>query len=296
MTAGVLSVVAATGQHLIRLDDGMYLKRDGVLSRLPDGTSMDALLRWPLDELRRFLGQDRPAASLLDGAVLEAPIESQEVWAAGVTYQRSLQARADEAVSSDPYDRVYTAERPEIFFKATAGRVRGPGQAVYIRSDSSWDVPEPELAVICNSRLEVVGYTIGNDISSRSIEGENPLYLPQAKVFDGCCALGPAVALAWDFSSSDRKVELEIRRNASSIYRSETSTSAMRRSILDLVDYLGRDQRFDAGCVLLTGTGIVPPSDFTLQDGDEVRIRIDGIGLLENPVRRHASRGETDHT
>jgi len=296
VTAGVLSVVAATGQHLIRLDDGMYLKRDGVLSRLPDGTSMDALLRWPLDELRRFLGQDRPAASLLDGAVLEAPIESQEVWAAGVTYQRSLQARADEAVSSDPYDRVYTAERPEIFFKATAGRVRGPGQAVYIRSDSSWDVPEPELAVICNSRLEVVGYTIGNDISSRSIEGENPLYLPQAKVFDGCCALGPAVALAWDFSSSDRKVELEIRRNASSIYRSETSTSAMRRSILDLVDYLGRDQRFDAGCVLLTGTGIVPPSDFTLQDGDEVRIRIDGIGLLENPVRRHASRGETDHT
>lgn len=296
MTPGVLSVVSATGQHLIRLDDGMYLKREGVLSRLPDGTSMDALLRRPLDELRRFLGQDRPAASLQDGAVLEAPIESQEVWAAGVTYQRSLQARADEAVSSDPYDRVYTAERPEIFFKATAGRVRGPGQAVYIRSDSSWDVPEPELAVICNSRVEVVGYTIGNDMSSRSIEGENPLYLPQAKVFDGCCALGPAVALAWDFSSSDRKIELDIRRNASIIYRSETSTSSMRRSILDLVDYLGRDQRFEAGCVLLTGTGIVPPSDFTLQDGDEVSIRIDGIGLLENPVRRHASRGESDHT
>ena len=296
VTPGVLSVVSATGQHLIRLDDGMYLKREGVLSRLPDGTSMDALLRQPLDELRRFLGQDRPAASLQDGAVLEAPIESQEVWAAGVTYQRSLQARADEAVSSDPYDRVYTAERPEIFFKATAGRVRGPGQAVYIRSDSSWDVPEPELAVICNSRVEVVGYTIGNDMSSRSIEGENPLYLPQAKVFDGCCALGPAVALAWDFSSSDRKIELDIRRNASIIYRSETSTSSMRRSILDLVDYLGRDQRFEAGCVLLTGTGIVPPSDFTLQDGDEVSIRIDGIGLLENPVRRHASRRESDHT
>jgi len=295
VTPGVLSVVSATGQHLIRLDDGMYLKREGVLSRLPDGTSMDALLRQPLDELRRFLGQDRPAASLQDGAVLEAPIESQEVWAAGVTYQRSLQARADEAVSSDPYDRVYTAERPEIFFKATAGRVRGPGQAVYIRSDSSWDVPEPELAVICNSRVEVVGYTIGNDMSSRSIEGENPLYLPQAKVFDGCCALGPAVALAWDFSSSDRKIELDIRRNASIIYRSETSTSSMRRSILDLVDYLGRDQRFEAGCVLLTGTGIVPPSDFTLQDGDEVSIRIDGIGLLENPVRRHASRGGSDH-
>jgi 2-dehydro-3-deoxy-D-arabinonate dehydratase len=274
----------------------MYLKREGVLSRLPNGISMDALLTRSLDELRQFLEGDRPAASLPKSAVLEAPIENQEVWAAGVTYQRSLQARADEAVSSDPYDRVYTAERPEIFFKATAGRVRGPGQAVYIRSDSTWDVPEPELAVVCNSRLEVVGYTIGNDMSSRSIEGENPLYLPQAKVFDGCCALGPAVALAWDFSWSDRKVELEIRRSDSIIYHSKTSTSALRRSIPDLVDYLGRDQRFEAGCILLTGTGIVPPPEFSLQDGDAVTIRIDGIGLLENPVRRHASRGGTEHT
>src|SRR5260370_21093610 len=240
VTPGVLSVVAATGLHLIRLDDGMYLKREGVLSRLPDGTSMDALLRRPLDELRGFLGPDRPAASVRDGAVVEAQIESQEVWAAGVTYQRSLQARADEAVSSDPYDRVYTAERPEIFFKATAGRVRGPGQAVYIRSDSSWDVPEPELAVICNSRLEVVGYTIGNDMSSRSIEGENPLYLPQAKVYDGCCALGPAVALAWDFSSSDRKIELDIRREASILYPSDKATSSVRPADLDPFEYPGR--------------------------------------------------------
>jgi len=287
VTAGVLSVVPATGQHLIRLHDGMYLKREGVLSRVPNGSSMDALLRKSLDELRQFLEQDQPAASLPEGAVLEAPIESQEVWAAGVTYQRSLQARADEAVSSDPYDRVYAAQRPEIFFKATAGRVRGPGGAVFIRSDSTWDVPEPELAVICNSRLEVVGYTIGNDVSSRSIEGENPLYLPQAKVFDGCCALGPAVALAWDFSPADRKIELEISRNASVVYRSDTSTSAMKRSIAELVGYLGRDQRFEAGCILLTGTGIVPPSDFSLKEGDEVTISIDGIGQLENPIRRH---------
>src|SRR6266852_4165763 len=287
VTPGVLSVVAATGQHLIRLDDGMYLKREGVLSRLPDGTSMDALLRRPLDELRRFLGQDRPAASLQDGAVLEAPIESQEVWAAGVTYQRSLQARADEAVSSDPYDRVYTAERPEIFFKATAGRVRGPGQAVYIRSDSSWDVPEPELAVICNSRVEVVGYTIGNDMSSRSIEGENPLYLPQAKVFDGCCALGPAIVLAWDYALDDRRIRLQINRAGLVVYAGETSTSAMRRSVPELLEYLGRDQSFAHGCVLLTGTGVVPPQDVTLQDGDEVAIAIDGIEVLSNPVRRH---------
>jgi len=287
--SGILSVVPSAGEHLIRLRSGIFLKRDGVLSNLPDGTSLDALLRLSLDELRRLLDEDRPPASLRADAVIEAPIQNQEVWAAGVTYQRSLEARTDEAVSADPYDRVYTAQRPEIFFKATAARTRGPGQAVYIRSDSTWDVPEPELAVLCNSQLEVVGYTIGNDVSSRSIEGENPLYLPQAKVFDGCCALGPAVVLAWDFSPLDRKIELEIRRNAGVVYRSETTTSAMRRPIAELVSYLGRDQHFDAGCILLTGTGIVPPSDFSLQEYDEVTIRIDGIGTLNNPVRRHVS-------
>jgi 2-dehydro-3-deoxy-D-arabinonate dehydratase len=182
---------------------------------------------------------------------------------------------------------VYRAERPELFFKATASRVRGPGEAVFIRSDSTWDVPEPELAVVCNSRMQVVGYTIGNDVSSRSIEGENPLYLPQAKVFDGCCALGPAIAVAWDFSPSDRTIELEIRRNDSIVYRADTSTAAMRRTIPELVDHLGRDQRFEAGCILLTGTGIVPPPNFSLQAGDIVAIRIDGIGMLENPVLRH---------
>ena len=285
----ILSVVPSAGQHLIRLDDAIYLKRDGVLSRLPDGATFDDLLKLPLDELRRLVEQDRPPAALPAGAVIEAPIQSQEVWAAGVTYQRSLEARTDEAVSADPYDRVYTARRPEIFFKATAGRTRGPGQAVFIRSDSTWDVPEPELAVVCNSRLEVVGYTIGNDISSRSIEGENPLYLPQAKVFDGCCSLGPAVALAWDFSPLDRKIELEIHRDAAVVYESATTTSAMRRSIPELVEYLGRDQRFESGFILLTGTGIVPPADFSLRELDEVTIRIDGIGVLKNPIRRHAS-------
>jgi 2-dehydro-3-deoxy-D-arabinonate dehydratase len=289
IASGIMSVVPSAGQHLIRLDGGIFLKRDGLWTSLPDGTSLDALLRLSLDALRRLLDQDGPVASLPAGAVIEAPIQSQEVWAAGVTYQRSLEARTDEAVSADPYDRVYTARRPEIFFKATASRTSGPGQPVFVRSDSTWDVPEPELAVICNSRLEVVGYTIGNDLSSRSIEGENPLYLPQAKVFDGCCALGPAVALAWDFSPLDRKIELEIRRNAAVVYRSETTTSAMRRPIPELVSYLGRDQHFEAGCILLTGTGIVPPSDFSLQEHDEVTIRIDGIGTLKNPVRRHAS-------
>ena len=289
MTSEHLSVVPSAGQHLIRTDHGIYLKRDGALSRLPDNTSFDGLLTLPLVELRRLVEQDRPPAALPDGAAIQAPLQSQEVWAAGVTYQRSLEARTDEAVSADPYDRVYAAKRPEIFFKATAGRTRGPGQAVFIRSDSTWDVPEPELAVVCNSRLEVVGYTIGNDMSSRSIEGENPLYLPQAKVFDGCCALGPAVALAWDFSPADRKIEMEIRRDAAVVYESATTTSAMRRSIPELVECLARDQRFEAGFILLTGTGIVPPSDFSLREHDEVTIRIDGIGVLRNPIRRHAS-------
>jgi 2-dehydro-3-deoxy-D-arabinonate dehydratase len=243
----------------------------------------------PVADLRALLDRDALPATIPEHPPYEAPVESQEVWAAGVTYQRSLEARADEAVSSDPYDRVYTAERPELFFKATPGRVRGPGEPVFIRSDSTWDVPEPELAVVCNSGLEVVGYTIGNDVSSRSIEGENPLYLPQAKVFDGCCALGPAIALAWDFSPVDRAIQLEIRRDRSLVFESATSTAAMRRSIPDLVAYLGRDQRFPSGCVLLTGTGIVPPRDFSLREGDEVTIRIDGLGELTNPVRRHSA-------
>ncbi len=277
----------ATGLHLARVAGAIHLRRQGTWSVLPDSASFDSLLRLSLNELRGVLDTERPAAFVLDGAVVGAPIDSQEVWAAGVTYQRSLEARADEAISSDPYDRVYAAARPELFFKATPGRVRGPGETLFIRSDSTWDVPEPELAVVCNSRLEVVGYTIGNDVSSRSIEGENPLYLPQAKVFDGCCGLGPAVALAWEFSPADRSIELEIRRRGSVIYRSATSTSAIRRAIPELLDYLGRDQRFEAGCVLLTGTGIVPPSDFTLGEGDVVAIRIDGLGLLENPIRRH---------
>ena len=279
----------AAGRHLVQLDGATYIRKDGSWSRL-DGASIDSLLRLSLAELRRFLDEKRPPVAPPDGAVIGAPIESQEVWAAGVTYRRSLEARADEAVSSDPYDRVYVAARPELFFKATANRVRGHGEAIFIRSDSTWDVPEPELAVVCNSRMEVVGYTIGNDVSSRSIEGENPLYLPQAKVFDGSCALGPAIALAWDYSPSDRAIELEISRNDAVVFHNSTSTSAMRREIPELVEYLARDQHFEAGCVLLTGTGIVPPPDFTLQEGDVVSIRIDGIGTLANPVRRHITK------
>ena len=251
---------------------------------LPAGQSLDTLLRMTAAQMRELLSKISVPAQ---EPSFEAPIESQEVWAAGVTYRRSLEARAEEAASADPYDRVYTAERPEVFFKATSNRVRGPGEDVYIRSDSTWDVPEPELAVVCNSRLEVIGYTIGNDMSSRSIEGENPLYLPQAKVYDGCCALGPYIAMAWDFDPAGRRIELEITRDGVEVFRGATSTSEMRRSIAELVACLGRDQRFDAGVVLLTGTGVVPPAGFTLVEGDVVTIRIDGLGELRNRVRRH---------
>ena len=260
----------------------VFLRRDDVWRRLPE--TLDALLRGSIEELRSVV--DRASTPVAESS-WDAPLESQEVWAAGVTYKRSLEARSEEAASADPYDRVYTAERPELFFKATPNRVRGPGQDVFIRSDSTWDVPEPELAVVCNSRLEVVGYTIGNDMSSRSIEGENPLYLPQAKVFDGCCALGPYITLAWDYDPAGRRIDLGIMRAGEEVYRASTATSEMRRSIAELVSYLGRDQRFEVGVVLLTGTGLVPPADFSLDEGDVVTIRIDGLGELTNRIRRH---------
>src|SRR5437899_3506031 len=283
----IRSVIPGPGLHLARINGQLYVKHDGAFSGLGRDVSLDELLRLPLAELRESLLRARPNESIVDG-LIEAPIQSQEVWAAGVTYQRSREARAEESVNADPYDRVYSAARPELFFKATPDRVRGPGQKITIRADSNWDVPEPELAVVCNSRQEVIGYTIGNDVSSRSIEGENPLYLPQAKVYVGCCSLGPAIALAWEFDPADKSIELEISRDGSVLFRAATSTSAIRRSSPELLDYLGRDQRFESRCILLTGTGIVPPPDFTLAEGDLVAIRIDGLGLLENRIRRHA--------
>jgi 2-dehydro-3-deoxy-D-arabinonate dehydratase len=271
--------------HLVRIGGRLYVKRDAAFSGLGSDVSLDKLLQLRLDELRALVSQSRPDEPTGDGAI-EAPIWGQEVWAAGVTYQRSREARAEESVDADPYDRVYTAARPELFFKATSNRVRGPGQKVTIRADSSWDVPEPELAAVCNSSGEVIGYTIGNDVSSRSIEGENPLYLPQAKVYDGSCSLGPAIALAWEFDPAAKTIGLEIRRDGASLFESETSTAALRRSIPELVEYLYRHQHFKSGCILLTGTGIVPPREFTLEPGDEVTIRIEGIGVLHNKVDR----------
>ncbi|MGC2658585.1 MAG: fumarylacetoacetate hydrolase family protein [Bryobacteraceae bacterium] len=219
---------------------------------------------------------------------LLAPIASQEVWAAGVTYFRSRTARMEESQSAEGgsfYDRVYNAERPELFFKATAHRVAGPGQPVNIRADSTWNVPEPELALLIAPSGKITGYTIGNDMSSRSIEGENPLYLPQAKVYDSSCALGPCVFITGNQLPPTTRIELSIARTGKVAFSGDTTLAEMKRTPEVLVSYLFRHNSFPKGCILLTGTGIVPPDSFTLQPGDEVRIAIDGIGTLTNVVQ-----------
>ena len=218
----------------------------------------------------------------LDDVTYLAPLDHQEVWACGVTYLRSKVARMEESEGGgDFYDLVYEADRPELFFKSSARRVRGPGDSIRIRWDSTWDVPEPELALVLSSRGAIVGYTVGNDVSSRSIEGENPLYLPQAKTYDGACALGPLIALDGE---RPRAIELVINREGSVVFQGATSTSQMRRTPQELAGYLFRELTFPEGAFLLTGTGIVPGDEFTLQSGDFVQITIEGIGTLENFV------------
>lgn len=213
-------------------------------------------------------------------------IDHQEVWAAGVTYTRSKVARMAESESAaSHYDKVYVAARPELFFKATPSRVVGPGKPVRIRRDAQWSVPEPELALVLNSRLQLVGYTIGNDMSARDIEGENPLYLPQAKVYKQSCAIGPCVTVASALPPRDSVgIRLRIDRGDSTAFAGETSLARMARPLEDLVNWLGRENEFPHGVILLTGTGVVPPDDFTLHHGDIVSIAIDGIGELVNPV------------
>jgi 2-dehydro-3-deoxy-D-arabinonate dehydratase len=219
-------------------------------------------------------------------AHLLAPITKQEVWAAGVTYLRSREARMEESEGGGSfYDKVYHAGRPELFFKGTANRVAGPNGPVRIRADSKWNVPEPELALVVNSRGELVAFTIGNDMSSRDIEGENPLYLPQAKVYQGSCALGPALMLA-DSVAEPRNLEirLAILRQGNPCFEGRTSIRQMKRNFEDLISYLYREQHFPNGVVLLTGTGIVPPDNFTLQQGDIINITVPEIGTLRNTV------------
>jgi 2-dehydro-3-deoxy-D-arabinonate dehydratase len=217
------------------------------------------------------------------------PVDRQEVWAAGVTYAWSREARVREAVAKEVYVRVYEAARPELFFKSLPEKVVGPNDWIGLRGDSGWNVPEPELALVLNPAMQIVGYTVGNDVSSRDIEGENPLYLPQAKVYRHSCALGPAVALAGGevgIDGGDLTVRLTIRRDGEAVFEGETSTSKIHRPLTELAEYLGRYDDYPYGAVLLTGTGIVPGDDFTLEGGDEVAIEIEGIGTLRNSVVR----------
>ena len=238
------------------------------------------LLAWLRDRASSLRVAVRPAE-------LRAPIESQEVWAAGVTYFRSRAARIEESQDAGGgtfYDRVYTAERPELFFKAAPWRVRGPQSGIRIRRDATWSVPEPELALYVNPRGEIIGYTIGNDVSSRDIEGENPLYLPQAKTYDGACALGPVLLLTDEPLPAATAISLSIARSGAIAFEGETTLAQMRRTPEELVGYLFRELSFPNGCVLLTGTGVIPPDAFTLASGDVVSITIPPIGTLVNTV------------
>jgi len=257
--------------------------------------TLGAALSLASTALRTALGAVASAATAQSGTrladlTLLAPVDEQEVWAAGVTYLRSRNARMEESVSAkSAYDLVYEADRPEIFFKANAARVADPGTAVAIRGDSTWDVPEPELALVVTSGGEIVGYTIGNDVSSRSIEGANPLYLPQAKVYDRCAALGPVIALAWEVDDIlNKAITLAIHRGGAQVFAGATSTNQIHRTLADLIAYLFRNNAHPRGAILMTGTGIVPDAPFTLEGGDEVTIAIEGIGTLVNPVIRLA--------
>jgi 2-dehydro-3-deoxy-D-arabinonate dehydratase len=272
---------------LYRTADALFVEQDGKAYRLAE-TSLDALIAH--DDLHGHLwtqtAKSTPSAEPIHDKLL-APIENQEVWASGVTYYSSRRARIAEskdAGGGDFYDRVYTAERPELFFKAVAHKVAGPNSHVKIRHDATWSVPEPELTLVINPRGQIIGYTVGNDMSSRDIEGTNPLYLPQAKVYDRSCALGPGLLIRNSPMPTTTQIKLDILRSNEITFSGTTTLAELKRDPATLVEYLFRDHTFPNGCFLLTGTGIVPPDSFTLQSKDEVNITIDGIGTLTNSV------------
>ena len=260
-----------------------------LLKRTPQTESLSQILHSenPLQLLDSLLDSHATLMPVHSSRVV-APVDQQEVWAAGVTYKRSQVARMEESeTGASHYDRVYAAPRPELFFKATPHRVVGHNEPVRIRTDTKWSVPEPELALVLNPALDLVGFTIGNDMSARDIEGENPLYLPQAKVYDHCCALGPCILIPEQpLDRESTKIVLRIARRGVEIFRGETSLGQMKRSFEDLIQWLGRDNSFPNGAILLTGTGIVPPNDFALQRDDVISIDITGIGTLTNPVEQ----------
>jgi 2-dehydro-3-deoxy-D-arabinonate dehydratase len=273
---------------LYRTRDAILLQANSARHPLPE-KDWDALINTPgLAAHLRTLAASAAAVEPPAGDALLAPLGSQEIWAAGVTYFRSRTARMEESQDAGGgsfYDRVYSAERPEIFFKSTAQRVAHPGHPMHLRRDSKWMVPEPEWTLVLNRSGEIVGYTIGNDLSCRDIEGENPLYLPQAKCFDRCASVGPAVLVAEDpIDRAATKVRCVIERDGDVVFEGSTSLDQLKRSPEELAEFLFRDNRFETGALLMTGTGIVPGDDFTLVAGDVVKITIDGIGTLANPM------------
>jgi 2-dehydro-3-deoxy-D-arabinonate dehydratase len=262
---------AATGPRWAL--DGRYLPQDFTLGRLLEVTGAD---------VRSFL-EEQSREEETEDALLPPLEQGHEVWASGVTYLRSREARELESTDADAYERIYDAERPELFFKALGWRVVGHGDRVRVRGDSRWNVPEPELVVVANSGMEIVGYTAGNDVSSRDIEGENTLYLPQAKVYDGSCSLGPGIVLCGPDAMRDLRITMRIRRGDALVFEDEIDTSQMKRSPEDLAAFLGKELAFPGGAFLMTGTGIVPEDEFTLESGDLVGISVGDL-VLENEV------------
>ena len=272
---------------IYRLRHGAVAEESGNFHEIPAASWDELIAREDLASHVRQLIQGSRPASAPEIEELMAPIGGQEVWAAGVTYYRSRNARMEESKSAgggDFYDRVYHAERPELFFKGTAHRVVGHGGKVAIRQDAKWSVPEPELTLFISPGGKITGYTIGNDMSSRDIEGENPLYLPQAKVYDRSCALGPCILVAEEPLPASTEIKIEIRRDGASAFSGATTLKELKRKPEELVEYLYRASSFPRGCFLLTGTGIVPPDSFTLRNGDEISITIPPIGALTNVV------------
>ncbi|MGH7127222.1 MAG: fumarylacetoacetate hydrolase family protein [Planctomycetaceae bacterium] len=281
-----LAIVRHEGrQRLGLIEDDHVVPLD--LSQVENCRSLSDILHAPDPlGLGRFLVDRRAGPLPLDAVQLLAPVDRQEIWAAGVTYQRSQVARMEESeTGASHYDRVYTADRPELFFKSLPEKVCGPGEPLRVRADSRWTVPEPELALVISPDLRLAGFTIGNDMSARDIEGENPLYLPQAKVYRQSCGLGPCVFIPEEpLDRAGTTIRLAIARGGSTIFEGSTSLGQMARGFDDLIAWLGRDNEFPHGAILLTGTGVVPPDDFTLEGGESVSIEITGIGTLTNPI------------
>ena len=272
-----------TGQGIIiENENKFYLSKDDWDSFINDDNFFQKT-----GKLIQSSNEIENANKIIEEEIL-APVVSQELWACGVTYLRSKEGRQEEskdAGGGDFYAKVYEAERPEVFFKSTPHRIVGHNGNVRIRKDSTWDVPEPELTLVVTSSGKIIGYTIGNDMSSRSIEGENPLYLPQAKSYDGCASLGPCIFVTEKPLDKDTKIYLEINRNNSIVFEGKIGINQMKRTPEELVSFVYRECSFPNGCLIMTGTGIVPGNDFTLQSGDEIKISIDHIGTLINAVK-----------